>query len=58
VLRDLNLKLAHAVLVVELNGRKYVLDNQIAATVPAEMIRHYQPIYSVNETHWWLHRRL
>jgi len=58
VLRDLNLKLAHAILVVDLNGQKYVLDNQIATTVPASLIRHYQPIYSVNETHWWLHRRL
>lgn len=58
VLRDLNLKLAHAILIVDLNGKKYVLDNQIATTVPADLIRHYQPIYSVNETHWWLHRRL
>lgn len=57
VLRDLNLKLAHAVLVVKLDGVNYVLDNQIATPVRAELIHHYQPIYSVNETHWWLHRR-
>lgn len=57
VLRDLNLRLAHAVLVVTLNGKNYVLDNQISTVVRDDMIRHYQPIYSVNETHWWLHRR-
>jgi predicted transglutaminase-like cysteine proteinase len=57
VLRDLNLRVAHAVLVVELDGEKYILDNQIRDVVPASLIRHYQPIYSINETHWWLHRR-
>lgn len=57
VLRDLNLRVAHAVLVVDLGGVKYVLDNQISDAVPETVIRHYQPIYSVNETHWWLHRR-
>lgn len=57
VLRDLNLRVAHAVLVVELGGAKYVLDNQIGEVVTAGLIHHYQPIYSVNETHWWLHRR-
>ncbi len=57
VVRDLNLRVAHAVLVVELGGVKYVLDNQIRDAVPETVIRHYQPIYSVNETHWWLHRR-
>ena len=56
VLRDLNLKVAHAILVVDLNGTKYVLDNQIHDVVPASIIHHYQPIYSVNETHWWLFR--
>lgn len=58
VLRDLNLRVAHAILVVELNGEKYVLDNQIRDAIPAGLIHHYQPIYSVNETHWWLHRKI
>lgn len=57
VLRDLNLRIAHAVLVVDLDGTKYVLDNQIDDAVPDTVIRHYRPIYSVNETHWWLHRQ-
>jgi hypothetical protein len=34
-----------------------VLDNQISRVVPAEIINHYKPIYSINEQAWWLHRR-
>ena len=56
VLRDLNLKLAHAILVVYHEGRVLVLDNQISDIVEATAIRHYRPIYSVNESAWWLHR--
>jgi predicted transglutaminase-like cysteine proteinase len=57
VVDDLNLGVAHAILVVYLDGRAYVLDNQIARVVPAEIIRHYRPVYSINEDAWWLHRR-
>ena len=57
VLQDLNLRIGHAILVVYLDGRALVLDNQVRRVVPAESIRHYQPIYSINEHHWWLHRR-
>ncbi len=56
VLRDLNLKVAHAVLVVYYKGEPLILDNQISQVVNADRIRHYQPIYSINEKHWWLHR--
>lgn len=57
VLNDLNLRIPHAILIVYLNGRAYVLDNQIAQVVPTEVIRHYQPIFSINEEAWWLHQR-
>jgi predicted transglutaminase-like cysteine proteinase len=57
VVDDLNLGIAHAILVVYLDGRAFVLDNQIARVVPAEIIRHYRPVYSINEDAWWLHRR-
>ena len=33
------------------------LDNQIAQVVPTDIIRHYQPIFSINEEAWWLHQR-
>ena len=56
VVDDLNLKVPHAILVVYLEGRALILDNQIPNVVPAERIRHYRPIYSINEESWWLHR--
>jgi predicted transglutaminase-like cysteine proteinase len=57
VVDDLNLRVPHAILVVYVDGRAYVLDNQISRVVPAEIINHYRPIYSINEEAWWLHRR-
>lgn len=57
VLNDLNLRIPHAILIAYLNGRSYVLDNQIAQVVPTDVIRHYQPIFSINEEAWWLHQR-
>ena len=56
VLNDLNLGIAHAVLAVYVNAGPYILDNQISKVVPASTIRHYQPVYSINENGWWLHR--
>lgn len=57
VLNDLNLRVPHAILVVFLEGRAYLLDNQIPTVVPMEIVRHYQPIFSINEEAWWLHQR-
>lgn len=56
VLNDLNLGIAHAVLAVYVNGKPYILDNQTSKVVPANAIHHYQPVYSINEDGWWLHR--
>ena len=56
VLNDLNLRVAHAVLVVYVDGVAWLLDNQIRDVVLADAVRHYRAIYSVNETTWWLHR--
>jgi len=55
-LMDLNLGLGHAILVVYVDGTPMVLDNQIQKVVPASSIKHYKPVYSVNDTGWWLHR--
>ncbi|MGE0735635.1 MAG: transglutaminase-like cysteine peptidase [Alphaproteobacteria bacterium] len=57
VLQDENLRLAHAILVVYVGGKAWVLDNQIGQVVEATRIFHYRPIYSINETGWWFHRR-
>ena len=56
-LQDLNLNLGHAVLVVYIGDQPMLLDNQIASVVPANSIRHYNPVFSINEAGWWLHRR-
>jgi predicted transglutaminase-like cysteine proteinase len=56
-LQDLNLNLGHAVLVVYVGDTPMLLDNQIASVVPANSIHHYNPVFSINETGWWLHRR-
>lgn len=56
VLQDTNLNVPHAVLVVFLQGRALVLDNQVNGVVPADSIHHYHPYYSINEDGWWLHR--
>lgn len=55
VLQDLNLQVAHAVLAVYVKGKPYILDNQVEQVVPADKIKHYMPIYSINETNWWRH---
>ncbi len=56
VLQDLNLQVAHSVLVVYVKGKAYILDNQTEQVVPDYKIKHYLPIYSINEKHWWRHR--
>lgn len=53
--KDLNLKIGHAVLVVFIDGKTLVLDNQIKQVVEAETIRHYQPVFSINRQYWWRH---
>ena len=55
VLQDENLGVPHAVLTVADGGDIWVLDNQIDRVVSHRVIRHYRPIYSINETAWWLH---
>ena len=57
VLQDLNLKIAHAVLAVYVDGKAWILDNQIKQIVTADTIRHYRPLFSLNEDSWWIHRR-
>jgi predicted transglutaminase-like cysteine proteinase len=56
IVQDQNLGIAHAILVVAVDGKSWVLDNQISKVVPAASIRHYRPVYSVNANGWWLHR--
>ncbi len=58
--KDLNLKVGHAILMVTLRDKKkrkryFVLDNQIKKIVEQHKIRHYQPVFSLNTKYWWRH---
>ena len=55
ILNDLNLGVIHAVLVVEREGKRLILDNQIEEVLRDEEILHYKPVYSINEHSWWRH---
>ncbi len=61
--KDLNLKVGHAVLVAFIRDKKtkkiktYLLDNQIKKVVETKTVRHYEPVFSINRTFWWRHRR-
>ena len=54
--KDMNLNVGHAVLVVFLGGKSYLLDNQIKQVVETKRVRHYQPVFSINKNFWWRHR--
>jgi predicted transglutaminase-like cysteine proteinase len=56
ILTDHKLRQPHAVLLVMFDDRLWVLDNTLRAIAPAEAMQHYEPIYSINESGWWLHR--
>ena len=56
VVQDLNLKVPHAILAVYQPQGVLLLDNQIRSVIEADRVRHYRPIYSLNETGWWRHR--
>jgi len=54
--KDLNLKVGHAVLVVIIDGKYYLLDNQIKQVVETKNVHHYRPVFSISTQHWWRHR--
>ena len=53
--KNLNLKIGHAILAVYHKDRIVILDNQIKIVADSRKIRHYQPVYSINERYWWRH---
>ena len=54
--KDLNLKVGHAVLVVTVKGKSLLLDNQIKQVVNTKSVKHYRPVFSINTKYWWKHR--
>jgi len=57
VLQDENLRAAHAILAVKYDGKYMILDNQVNSVLPDTQILHYRPVYSINESGWWLHHK-
>lgn len=57
VLRDTLRDLPHAVLAVRLDGETLILDSLSDAILRPSRLPHYEPHYSVNETHRWAHLR-
>ena len=55
--KDMNLKVGHAILVVFVDGKTVVLDNQIKHLIEAKNVHHYLPVFSINTAYWWRHRR-
>ena len=55
VLKNMQRNLIHSILVVKLNGKDYVLDNDHKYILTTNEINHYKPIYSINEKSWWRH---
>jgi predicted transglutaminase-like cysteine proteinase len=53
VVKDMNLGVPHAVLVAYVGGQPMLLDNQIAVLFDPNRVRHYQPVYALNEKEWW-----
>ena len=55
VLQDTNLRIPHAVLAVANSNDIMIMDNQINEVISHRDIVHYAPVYSINESHWWIH---
>lgn len=55
VVQDTNLRVAHAVLSLDIRQDIVILDNQIKEVISHKDIFHYVPIYSLNENNWWMH---
>ena len=55
IVQDLQKNIPHAVLIVYTDQGAMILDNQIKTAKSADSIRHYKPIFSINQDAWWLH---
>lgn len=55
ILQDLHKNIPHAVLTLYTDQGAMILDNQMKTMVKADSIKHYKPIFSINQNAWWLH---
>lgn len=54
VVHDSEAGLAHAAVLAHVDGEALLLDNQIPEAVSAATVRHYRPLYAMNESGWWV----
>ena len=55
IVQDQQKNIPHAILIVYTDQGAMILDNQIKNAVSARSVRHYKPIFSINQNAWWLH---
>ncbi len=55
IVQDQQKNIPHAILIVYTDQGAMILDNQIKSAVSASSVRHYKPIFSINQNAWWLH---
>ncbi len=55
VVQDTNLRVPHAILVVGRGQEALILDNQVQTVLSAADVVHYAPVFSLNESRWWIH---
>lgn len=55
VVQDTNLRVPHAVLAVSQGSDTLILDNQVQAVLTDRDVVHYAPVYSIDESRWWIH---
>lgn len=55
VVKDVNINVFHAILMVHYQGKNYILDNRLASVTTDRKLKHYAPIYSINEAFWWFY---
>lgn len=53
VLYDENKEMMHSILLVNIEGQQYMLDNNKDEIFKSSDIKYYKPIYAINETNWW-----
>lgn len=58
IVHDNYKNIPHAVLIVYAGDRAYVLDNQMKTVMTShELSERYRPLYTINRTAWWLHKK-
>ncbi|MCL4779944.1 MAG: transglutaminase-like cysteine peptidase [Gammaproteobacteria bacterium] len=55
IVQDTNLRVPHAVLAVASGAEVFILDNQVQTVMSHRDVVHYAPVFSINESRWWIH---